>query len=497
MSLNLQTGVIKARSNSRGRFIALGAVFSLLLVATDMVLSVSRDSDGWEQKLDRIVWVGYSPPTADPTKGIEATPDAIRTDLAALRKAGFTGLVTYSSSGVLGSELPGLAQEQGFEGIIMGIWDPASPKEISAAKASAKAPIVLGFCVGNEGLGRRYQLSVLSAAIQDIRKATGKPVTTTEIVEQYQDEDLLRVGDWVFPNAHPYFHNQLDPNAAVQWTRGAYDDLRRRSDRFVLLKEVGLPTNGDPQGRLTESLQERYYQELAKTDVRFVYFEGFDQPWKTHLPVEPYWGIFRADRTPKRLGQRLIGQKVPTRTAASLYIYEDVDSPNNHYKPTGYMGDTGDIQIDDAFEGNPHSGKTSIRITYQAKGKGPNECSYSPPCKWAGLYWQEPPNNWGRDELKKGKGLDLSSYKRLVFWARADSECSIEFKVGGINEPYGDSLKYPRSKRARLGRNWQEFEIDLTEADLKHIIGGFCWVTTWDANPKGITFYLDDIRFEK
>jgi hypothetical protein len=161
------------------------------------------------------------------------------------------------------------------------------------------------------------------------------------------------------------------------------------------------------------------------------------------------------------------------------------------------MGDTGDIQIDDAFEGNPHSGKTSIRITYQAKGKGPNECSYSPPCKWAGLYWQEPPNNWGRDELKKGKGLDLSSYKRLVFWARADSECSIEFKVGGINEPYGDSLKYPRSKRARLGRNWQEFEIDLTEADLKHIIGGFCWVTTWDANPKGITFYLDDIRFEK
>lgn len=208
----------------------------------------------------------------------------------------------------------------------------------------------------------------------------------------------------------------------------------------------------------------------------------------------------RADRTPKRPGQRLLGDEAPLQTAAvaaAFYVYQDADSPANHYKPTGYMGDIGDFHIDEAFEEKPHSGKTCIRITYEAKGKGPNQCPYAPPCKWAGVYWQEPPNNWGRDEVMKGKGFDLSGYNRLVFWARADSESTIEFKVGGINETYGDSLAYARSKRARLNKNWQEYEIDLTGANLKHIIGGFCWVTNWDANPGGVTFYLDDIRFEK
>ena len=84
-----------------------------------------------------------------------------------------------------------------------------------------------------------------------------------------------------------------------------------------------------------------------------------------------------------------------------------------------------------------------------------------------------------------------------MFWARAEKLTVIEFKVGGINEPYGDSLIYPRGIHADLTEDWQEFEIDLTGADLMHMIGGFVWVTNWDMNPDGITFYLDDIRFEK
>jgi len=504
----------------------LRAVVYIFLAVTSMILLAGCNADSetsWEEKVSSIVWVAYSPPTADPDKGIEAAPESIREDLAALRQAGFTGLVTYSSSGVLGRELPTLAQSQGFQGLIMGIWDPSNQEEIAVAEAAAEYPIVLGFCVGNEGLQKRYEMPVLSAAIQDLRRITGKPVAMTEEIDDYSDESLLQLGDWVFPNAHPYFHNQLDPDAAVRWTRAAYDDLKRRTDRFVMFKEVGLPTAGDSEGRLSEANQERYYQELAKTDVRFVYFEAFDQPWKTHLPVEPHWGILYSDRTPKPLGSWLMGEESPPSPSSetsvvltpvvtgtmgeeslpspsseiAFYVYQDADSPGNHYKPTGYMGDTGDIHINEVFEQNPHSGKTSIRIVYYAEGKGPNECPYLPPCKWAGVYWLEPPNNWGTDAFWKGKGFDLSRYNRLVFWARADKACTIEFKVGGINEPYGDSLTYPRSKHANLSEDWQEFEIDLDGADLKHIIGGFVWVTNWDMNPDGATFYLDDIRFER
>ncbi len=453
----------------------------------------------WEERLSRMVWVAYSPTNADPNKGVEATLESIRADLAVLRQAGFTGLVTYGSTGVMGREFPTLAQSLGFQGLIMGIWDPSNQEEITAAKAAAQIPIVLGFCVGNEGLGQRYQMPVLSAIMQDLRKITDKPVVTTEEIDDYTDETLLQLGDWIFPNAHPYFHNQLEPSAAVRWTKAAYDDFKRRTDRFVMFKEVGLPTAGDPQGRLSEAAQEQYYQELAKANVRFVYFEAFDQPWKTHLPIEPYWGIFHSDRSPKRVGWRLMGKEPPPliTPVAPFYVYQDAASPNNHYKPTGYMGDVGDIHVDEAFEQNPHSDMTSIRVVYDAKGKGPNECPYNPPCKWAGVYWQEPPNNWGKDVVWKGRGFDLSRYNRLVFWARADKPIRIEFQVGGINESYGDSLVYPRKTIAKLGQNWQEFEIDLSGADLRHIIGGFAWVTNWDTNSGGATFYLDDIRFEK
>jgi hypothetical protein len=107
-------------------------------------------SGEWKEKISNIIWVAYSPPTSDPNKGIEATPDAISKELIVLRTAGFTGLVTYSSSGVLGREFPKLAKIHGFQGLIMGIWDPSNQDEIAAAKVLAELPIVVGFCVGNE-----------------------------------------------------------------------------------------------------------------------------------------------------------------------------------------------------------------------------------------------------------------------------------------------------------------------------------------------------------
>jgi hypothetical protein len=97
----------------------------------------------------------------------------------------------------------------------------------------------------------------------------------------------------------------------------------------------------------------------------------------------------------------------------------------------------------------------------------------------------------------KEKALTFLVINQLVFWARADQPSLIEFKVGGIDEAYGDSLVYPRSKNARLTTDWQEFVIDLTGANLTRIVGGFCWATNWATNPSGLTFYLDDIRFEK
>ncbi len=478
----------------------------------DRAAEANRVSKQWQEKVSSIVWVAYASPSSDPENGVEPTPENIRRELLTLRKAGFTGLVTYGSQGVMGSGLVSLAESLGFQGVILGVWDPADRDELDAAKSQAQSSLVLGYCVGNEGLGKRYDRQTLLDAMREIREQTKKHVTTSEEFDDYKDDDVLKLGDWIFPNAHPYFQNILEPVAAARWTQGAYEDLLRRGNHFVLLKEVGLPTSGDAGGQLSEAAQESYYTELAKTPAKFVYFEAFDLPWKKHLPVEPHWGLFRRDQTPKRLASRFLRESVPLTSPRAVpapipprvapveerfYVYEDARSPRNHFTPSGYMGDSGDVKIDEAFAANPRSGKTSIRVTYTAKGDGPRHCNYAPPCKWAGVYWQHPPNNWGDKEQMRGKGFDLSGYGRLRFWARAEKDCTVEFNVGGISQRYGDSLPYPRSLRARLTKEWQEFEIALDGANLKHLIGGFGWASSWGDNPDGAVFYLDDIRFEK
>ena len=183
--------------------------------------------------------------------------------------------------------------------------------------------------------------------------------------------------------------------------------------------------------------------------------------------------------------------------SSAFWVYQDASFTKNHFVPSGYMGDVGDVTINQAYKDNPCSGDTSIRIVYQPKGIGPNACEYSPPCKWAGVYWLEPANNWGKDVAWKDKGHDLTGYVRLVFWARAERNSQIEFKTGGVVGPYGDSLVYPRATLADLTPEWQQFTIDLEGADLSYIVGGFVFDTNWDTNPDDITFYLDNVRFEK
>gem|GEM_PF-828079 len=457
---------------------------------------------GWIEKVSTIVWVAYSHPSSTSKTGLEATPDEVLADLEVLRNAGFNGLVTYASTGIMGRDLPALAQQAGFEGLIMGIWDPDSLEEYNAAINAAQNNIVLGYCIGNEGFNwpRRYDMSELSAAIKKLREATEKPVTTTEEIDDYYDKELLQLGDWIFPNAHPYFHNRSEPESAVRWTKDRYDRLKKRTDRFVWLKEVGLPTAGDNGGKLSEESQKQYFVELAHTDVNFVYFEAFDQPGRTSLPIESHWGIFNADRTPKLLGWQLLGKAPPTQAPldAAFYIYKDAGWPNNHFDPSGYMGDIGDIHINQVYVENPYSGSSAIEVVYNPEGAAPNRCDFSPPCKWSGVYWLEPSSNWGWDSTLEGKGFDLSSYSHLKLWARADQSCAIRFLVGGIDEPYGDSLKSPKEKVAQLTQQWQEFDIDLAGADLSHIIGGFALVVDWNTvSNESCTFYLDEIRFEK
>jgi len=165
-------------------------------------------------------------------------------------------------------------------------------------------------------------------------------------------------------------------------------------------------------------------------------------------------------------------------------VYTDRVARDNHYVPSGWMGDYGDLRLIENWSQQPHSGKTCIRIEYSAKT--------SQGAGWAGIYWQNPPNNWG---TIKG-GYNLIGAKKLTFWARGEKGGEIaEFKMGGITGEYADSASESAGV-IELTSKWKSYEMDLTDKDLSYISGGFCWVTSYYDNPNGCIIYLDDIKYE-
>jgi hypothetical protein len=163
----------------------------------------------------------------------------------------------------------------------------------------------------------------------------------------------------------------------------------------------------------------------------------------------------------------------------------------NAFYPTGYMGD-GEygqeyVKFNGAYDKDPNTAPTCIQISYTFGPKG-----------WAGIYWQNKPDNWGdlpgNDYSKKG-------FKKIVFFAKGQNgDEVVEFKAGGINDtkkPYHDSFEETLG-RVTLSKDWKKYTIDVSSANLSSVIGGFCWVASRDFNSshKTIIFQIDNIYFE-
>ncbi len=206
-------------------------------------------------------------------------------------------------------------------------------------------------------------------------------------------------------------------------------------------------------------------QQYAQNDYTYEYDESV-------------YDIFEEEDTEKE-GDVITGGFKP------FPVYTDGRSPDNHYTPSGYMGDHSDISLNASSFENPYSGTTCIKVVYS------NVASQG--ARWGGVYWQNPANNWG----DRQGGYDLTGATKVTFWAKGEkgSERIEEFKIGGVTGIYSDS-DIAGIGPVELTNEWQKYEIDLRGKDLTYISGGFCWGTNLDVNPEGVTFYLDDIRYE-
>jgi len=148
------------------------------------------------------------------------------------------------------------------------------------------------------------------------------------------------------------------------------------------------------------------------------------------------------------------------------------------------MGDS-DITLSAAYIAVARGSGPCLRVNYKASG----------PKGWAGIYWQNPANNWG--DVAGRAGYDLRGATRLTFWARGEKggERIHEIRVGGIVGQYPDS-DVATMKNIRLTKEWKSYTIDLSGKDLRHIIGGFGFFVNKAEDSGGVQFYLDDIIYE-
>ncbi|MGO8671494.1 MAG: sigma-70 family RNA polymerase sigma factor [Capsulimonadaceae bacterium] len=160
-----------------------------------------------------------------------------------------------------------------------------------------------------------------------------------------------------------------------------------------------------------------------------------------------------------------------------IYNGETNDVP---YSPSGYIGNSSALDIDPACTDHPHSGSACMRITYKATSG------------WAGVIWQDPPNDWG--DLPGG--YNLTGARELSFWARgATGDEVVTFTYGTIkaDKPYHDSSSSDL-KAVQLTTDWKRYSMDLSGKDLSCIKTGFSWTAASTGAP--VTFYLDDVEYQ-
>ncbi|MEO0414631.1 MAG: glycoside hydrolase family 2 TIM barrel-domain containing protein [Verrucomicrobiota bacterium] len=147
--------------------------------------------------------------------------------------------------------------------------------------------------------------------------------------------------------------------------------------------------------------------------------------------------------------------------------------------PSGWMGDTDKLKLEEDSTENPREGKSCTKVSF-TDGSG-----------WGGVVWQHPAGDWG----DSAGGFDLTGAKSLSFWARG-SEGGEKVTVGigiiGSDKKYYDSVR--KHLKLNLTKDWVKYEIDLSQSDLTRVKSALYFSTSAEGKP--FSFYLDEVSIQ-
>jgi len=479
-----------------------------------------------------------------PHGGPHPTSDQIAEDIHRLRHSS-NAIRTYSAREI-NAEIVQQAQQAGLH-IGMGVWIDErqekrsdNEKEIQAAQALARQVPPDFLIAGNEVILRssypstpvqdRLTPAQLATYLRRVKQATRLPVAYADVAAlflsgangPYPDpQPIVAAADVLLIHIYPYWDGVAIENGAG-YVADLYQQVKNRyPDKRVIIGETGWPSRGAQNGAAIANIenQRRFFLEFTalaeQQSIDYFYFAPFEEPWKTaEGEVGPSWGIVTAARQNKFESESLFFSRPlpatpPTGSAASgtqpviqptgtasqqppaagtppMTLYNDFPLPEKGLAPSWWSGDGNDVQFDVCWKTGAHSGRSAIRVEYNAasaanKGTG-----------WAGMTWEYPLKNRGA----KPQGMDLSAYQSLAFYARGEKGGErVSFTVGGTPGKYPSSIRPMLSLNLTLTDQWQKYTFDLSHVDRSHVIDGFAWVVSACKNPDGAVFYLDDIQY--
>ena len=189
--------------------------------------------------------------------------------------------------------------------------------------------IIIAVNVGNEifvdwSWHKIEDMDKVVGHIRGVRAKIRQPVTVSDDYNFWNKERARKIADEVdFIGLHAYaFWNNKTLEQSMDWTESIYRDIQKRyPGHLVAYCETGWPTSrvydttsyeGKLIGKAGENEQKAFFEQydawVNRNSVISFYFEAFDENWKGGFDgenpmdkAEKYWGVYKADRTPKKL----------------------------------------------------------------------------------------------------------------------------------------------------------------------------------------------------
>lgn len=180
--------------------------------------------------------------------------------------------------------------------------------------------IIVAVAVGNEALVEwNDHMVTVEKIIEYVRKVKDEVEQEVTVADNFKwwaldGKELSAEVDFISIHVYPVWEGQ-DIETGLSYS---IDNIQEVKDSLpearIVITEAGWATTASEFGeRASEEKQERYYNEIMnwadEMNYTLFFFEAFDEPWKgdpsNPIGAEKHWGLFKVDRTPKKVMQKL------------------------------------------------------------------------------------------------------------------------------------------------------------------------------------------------